>query len=149
MIRHIIIGVWTCCATLGATYTAYYYRIRPSQITSTPNQSHPKTRDLKTITVPVIRDSQIRGYISADFSIICEETDQHQPALEFDGYVLDEAYRMIYSQTDIDFDTIQKTDLNQLISDIKSRVNHRLQREAIQDILIRSFHYVPREDLQK
>lgn len=144
-----MIGAWTCCVALGATYSAFYFRLQPSHNTSAAQDSHPKAQDMKTITVPIIRDGQIRGYVTADFSIIGQETDPHLPGPEIEGYVLDEAYRLIYAESSVDFDSIQKTDLARLTSDIKSRVNRRLEREALQDILIRGFHYVPRDELQR
>jgi hypothetical protein len=64
-------------------------------------------------------------------------------------YVLDEAYRLIYAESTVEFQNIQKADLSKLTSDIKSRVNTRLGRDAIKDVLVRSFHYVSREDAQK
>jgi len=149
MLRLVMISAWICAVALGATYSAFYFRSRPAQQASVAHASHPKAQDLKTITVPIIRDGQIRGYITADFSMIGQETDPHQPTPEIEGYVLDEAYRMIYAETGIDFASIQKTDLARLTSDIKSHVNHRLEREALQDILIRGFHYVPRDELQR
>lgn len=149
MLRLFMISAWTCCIALGATYSAFHFRLQPSQNTSSAHESHAKAQDMKTITVPIIRDGQIRGYVTADFSIIGQETDPHLPAPEIEGYVLDEAYRMIYAESSVDFDSIQKTDLARLTSEIKSRVNRRLEREALQDILIRGFHYVPREELQR
>jgi hypothetical protein len=149
MFRLILIGVWACFATLATTYAAFYYRSHPSHGSTSVPQAQTKPRDLKTITVPIIQDSQILGYISAEFSIIAPPSDPHQQTPDADGYVLDEAYRLIYSEAKIDFEHIQKTDLDRLTSDIKSHVNSRLRRAAIEDVLVRSFHYVPRDHLDK
>lgn len=145
----IFVGVWTCVTTLAATYGGFFYRTHPALPADLTHATRAQSRDLRTITVPVIRNGQILGYISADFSIIGANTDQHQNTPDIEGYVLDEAYRLIYAETGVDFDFIQKTDLNRLTADIKSHVNTRLEREAIQDVLVRSFHYVPRDQIQK
>lgn len=147
--RLIIICLWTCLVTIGAAYVAFYYRIRPTQDVITPNELHPVTHDLKPITVPVIREGQVRGYISADLTIIAEGNENKQHIPDIDGYVLDESYRYIYSESSIEFEAIRKTDLAQLTSNIKSRVNARLGRQALQDVLVRGFHYIPRDQLSK
>lgn len=145
----LFVGVWTLSIALVAVYGGFFYRTRPAPAQAEAYASHAKARDLKTITVPMIRDGQVRGYISADFSIVGEISDPHQQNSEVDSYVLDEAYRLIYAETSIDFDALRKTDLSRLTVDIKSRVNARLSREALQDVLVRSFHFIPRDQLQK
>ena len=142
-------GVWACSATLAATYGGFYYRTHPAQSSVTLSVNHIKPRDLKTITVPIIRNGQIRGYITAEFSIIGQSSEPHEQSPDIDSYVLDEAYRLIYSEADVDFDFIRQTDLARLTSDIKSRVNSRLGKEALQDVLVSSFHYVSSEDVKK
>lgn len=142
-------GAWACFATLAATYGAFYYRTHPAQPSVTSAANHAKSRDLKTITVPVIRNGQIRGYISAEFSIVGLSSGSHEQGPDIDSYVLDEAYRLIYAETGVDFDFIQQTDLTRLTSDIKSRVNSRLGTAALQDVLVRSFHYISRDETQK
>lgn len=149
MLRQILIGAWASLATLAATYAAFYYRTHPAHTATAAPEAHAKPQDLKTITVPIIRDGQILGYISADFSITAPPSQTHGQPPDAEGYVLDEAYRLIYAETDIDLDRIEKIDLNRLTSDIKSRVNNRLKRMAIEDVLVRSFHYVPRDRLGK
>ena len=143
-----LIGALTCLLALGATYGGFYYRTRPTTSASEAHALHVNTHDLKTITVPMIREGLIRGYVSAEFSIIVPETVSHPQTSEIDSYILDEAYRLIYAETGIEFENIRKTDLNRLTNDIKTRVNARLNREALQDVLIRSFHYVPRDQAQ-
>ena len=140
-----IIGVMTCLTALASTYGGFYYRTRPTPSAAATPVQQSKARELKTITVPMIRDGHIRGYVSAEFSIIAAEINPHQENPEIDSYVLDEAYRLIYADNGLDFQAIQKTDLNRLTADIKLRVNTRLNREAIQDVHVRGFHYVPRE----
>lgn len=142
------IGLLTCFTAFFATYGGFYYRTRPTPLAPEAYAHQDKTRELKTITVPIIRDGLIRGYISADFSIIGPETSPHPQNPEIDSYALDEAYRIIYTEADINFENIRKTDLNRLTSNIKIRVNARLHREALQDVLIRSFHYVSRDQAQ-
>ncbi len=142
-------GAWACFTTLATTYVGFYYRTHPSQPSVTVSVNHVKPRDLKTITVPVIRNGQIRGYISAEFSIIGQSSELHEQSPDIDSYVLDEAYRLIYSETGLDFDFIKQTDLTRLTSDIKSRVNSRLGKEALQDVLVSSFHYVSSGEVKK
>ena len=149
MLQQILIGLWMCAISLGATYAGFWYKTRPAPAPSAAHDANTKAQDLKTITVPIIQDGQIRGYISADFSVVGAEQDPHSKGLDTEGYVLDEAYRLIYAESTIEFQNIQKTDLTKLTGDIKSRVNARLGREAIKDVLVRSFHYVPREEVQK
>jgi hypothetical protein len=149
MLRQILLGLWVCAVSLGATNGGFIYKTRPAPVPETSHEANIKAQDLKTITVPIIQEGQIRGYISADFSVVVAQQDPHEKAPETESYVLDEAYRLIYAESTIEFQNIQKTDLTKITSEIKSRVNTRLGRDAIKDVLVRGFHYVPREEAQK
>lgn len=145
----IIVSFVTCFATLAATYSAFFYSSQHARVIAPAQSIQIKSHDLQTITVPIIRKGQIRGYLTADFSIIGHGEESKSSNQDVDSYVLDEAYRLIYAETDVDFDSIKKADLSRLTSDIRSRVNTRLQQETIQDVLVRGFHYVPRDQLNK
>ena len=109
-------SAWACLTTLAATFGGFYYRTHPGRPSIIVSANNAKPRDLKTITVPVIRNGQIRGYISAEFSIIGQSSESHEQSLDIDSYVLDEAYRLIYSETGVDFDFIRQTDLTRFSS---------------------------------
>lgn len=149
MLRQILLGLWVCAVSLGATYGGFIYKTRPASAPETSHDANINAQDLKTITVPIIQEGQIRGYISADFSVVVAQQDPHEKGPETESYVLDEAYRLIYADSTVEFQNIQKTDLTKITSDIKSRVNSRLGRDSIKDVLVRGFHYVPREEAQK
>ena len=144
-----LIAAWVCIATLFGAYGGFRYRTHTLPPEAQASENHFQSVDLKVITVPVIRQGQIKGYVSAEFSITGQLPKSSDDSRNIESYVLDEAYRLIYADVDIDFDYIEKTDLNRLTSNLRSRVNTRLEKDTVTDVLVRGFHYVPREEVMK
>jgi hypothetical protein len=70
-------------------------------------------------------------------------------SLDPEGYVMDEAFRIIYGENKVDFTDMQKSDLAQLTSRITTNVNKRLGSELIKETLVKNFAFIPREELPK
>ncbi len=158
MLRLLLIGVWTCAVTLASTYGAAYWKSHRSAPTPEAHVEKLEVRKVKPITVPVISDGQLKGYISAEFSYVVVATEKAHggghgaPAaggdgLDPDSYVMDEAFRRIYADNSLDFRHIEKFDLNSLTHGITRRVNERLGSALIRETLVKSFAFVPKEDI--
>jgi hypothetical protein len=149
MVRMLIVGLWACLVTLGATYGGAYWRTRPSAERAEAHAEKLEARKIKPISVPIIAGGVLKGYVSAEFTYVGAAADKHDPGLDPESFVMDEAFRLIYADNKIDFSNVQKTDLNALTAQITANVNQRLGKTVLKETLVRNITFVAREDVPK
>ncbi len=150
MFRLLIVGLWTCLATLGGTYGGAYWRTRQSAAPEAEHAEKVEVHKARPLTVPIITGGALKGYVSAELSFVSPAIDKHAPAqLDPESFFLDEAFRLIYSDPKIDFSNIQKADLSALTEKITANVNQRMGRMAIKETLLRNLSYISREDMPR
>ncbi len=149
MLRLLLIGLWASAASLGGAYGGLYWRNSQNNASKEAHAEKLDVRKMKPVTVPVIENGAVKGYVSAEFSIVGPEKDPHAHELDPEGFFLDEAFRLIYSETKIDFTNIEKSDLNQLTSRLTERVNQRLGKTAIKETLVKNFTFIAQEDMPR
>ncbi len=152
MNQALIVGIWACIVTLAGAYGGVYWRQQSATAASAgaAHEEKLEARKVKPITVPIIANGVLKGYISAEFSLMAPKSDPHGghgPSLDPEGYVMDEAFRLIYSDNTVDFTNMQKSVLASLTSRITANVNKRLGSEMIRETLVKNFAFIPREEL--
>lgn len=149
MTRSLLLGAWVCIVTLAATYTGAYWRLHPHSDESDRREAV-QIRPIKPITVPVIIDGAIKGYVSAEFSLVVAQGDSHGDShggdVDPQSFFMDEAFRLIYADPDTDFSKIRKADLAALTRRLTANVNQRMGKDVVKETLVKSFTFVPRED---
>lgn len=149
MIRTMIVGLWACAVTLGATYGGAYWRMRPSDDAAAAHAEKLEEHKVKPMTVPIIESGALKGYVSAEFTFVGAPADKHDAGLDPESYFMDEAFRLIYAENKIDFSNIQKSDLTALTTQITANVNQRMGRTVVKETLVRNFAFIAREDVPK
>jgi hypothetical protein len=149
MIRLVLAGLWVCILTAGTSYAVAYWKENGSALSAKEEYleglQHLKTR---VLSVPMVENGAVQGYIVARFAYTVEAKTMHQLAVPPEPYVVDEAFRRIYADERLDFRKLARYDLSILTAAIKQRVNERMQAEIVQDVLIEDFNYVSREEFQ-
>lgn len=152
MNQALIVGIWACLVTLGGAYGGVYWRQHKSDsAAAAAHEEKLEPRKIKPITVPIIADGVLKGYISAEFSVMSPKADAHEhgPDLDPEGYFMDEAFRLIYAENKIDFSNMQKSDLADLTRRLTANVNQRLGKEFVKETLVKNFAFIPREELPR
>ncbi len=150
MMKPMIIGIWACVATLAGAYGGVYWRMHANDpAKSAAHEEKLETRKIKPITVPIIGNGMIKGYILAEFSLVSPKGDPHEHALDPEGYFLDEAYRLIYGWRDKDFTNMPTSDVAEMTRLITEKVNQRLGKEVVKEALVTNFGFIPRDELQR
>jgi hypothetical protein len=149
MLPLISTGIWVVLVTLGAVYGGAYWRSHVKPAADVEHETKLAVRALKVLTVPIIENGVLRGYISASFSIVAPSADPHGDGLDPESFIRDEAFRMIYADKNIDYTKPGKQDLAELTRQIVERVNARIGKTAVREILISNFNFVAREDVPK
>jgi len=150
MIRLVLAGLWVCILTAGTSYAVAYWKENGTALSAKDEYleglQHLKTR---VLSVPMVENGAVQGYIVARFAYTVEAKTMHQLAVPPEPYVVDEAFRRIYADERLDFRKLARYDLSILTGAIKQRVNERMQAEIVQDVLIEDFNYVSREEFQR
>lgn len=149
MIRLILTGLWVFSVTLGSVYFGAYWRSHAKSTADEEHDSKLAVRALKVLTVPIIENGALRGYISVTFSIVAPAVDPHGDGLDPESFIRDEAFRMIYSDRNIDYTNAGKKDLAELTRRIVEKVNARIGKIVVREILISNFNFVAREDVPR
>src|ERR1700704_5055102 len=144
MIKPILTGVWVCAATMGSAYLGAAWQ-RPAAVT-TERQDHASSSDstpvrTRMISVPVVADGDIRGYVVAQFAFTASAKLMKHMSVKPDLYVLDEAFQLIFSGEMIDFRKFKKQELPALGKKIAENVNKRLGVRVVEDVLIQELNY--------
>jgi hypothetical protein len=152
MIKSILIGVWVCAATMIAAYLGASWQKPAVAATEKPEHS-PHSKDLtlvrtRMISVPVVADGAIRGYVVAQFAFTASASHMKHMSVKPDLYVLDEAFQLIFSGEMIDFRHFKKQDLPALGRKIVENVNKRLGARVIEDVLVQELNYVPKDKIR-
>jgi hypothetical protein len=150
MIRLILAGLWVCILTVGASYGVAYWKETGSLLAPKDEYldglQYQKTR---TLSVPMVENGSVQGYIVARFVYTVEARTLHQLSIPPDPFVVDEAFRKIYADERLDFRKLARYDLSILTNGIKQRVNERMQADIIQEVLVEDFNYVSKEEFQQ
>ena len=149
VIKLIAIGVWVLAVALGSNYAMSALRSsspdEPEKATYFDGIDYCKTTN---ITIPMIADDAIQGYILARFVYTIDGKTGSELKVPPDPFILDEAFRRIYSTDGFDFDKPSRFDLTALTAFIKSAVNERYGEEIVKDILVDQFDYIAKKDIR-
>jgi hypothetical protein len=151
MIKLVLVGVWVSLVTLASSYAAVTWR---GGTEASPEVSHesPKSDSglehvrPKMISVPIIADGAVGGYVVAQFVFTVDAKDLKRLSVPPEPLLLDEAFKTIYAGESVDFRHFRKQDLPGLSKKIKGGVNKRIGSELVKDVLIQELNYVPKEE---
>lgn len=146
MIKLVLVGLWACVITLASSYAGAYVKALQFKPAEPQKIEYKKTREF---TVPKIADGAIQGYVIVELSysedVAAEKNNNAPPEV----FLLDEAYRYIYSDETIDFDNMKKYDLQKFTKELIRRVNARMNAPILKDVLISEFNYMGKAEMKK
>ena len=151
MIKLIGVGLWVCLVALGSSYFTAEWTSNvppppaPKQPTFYDGLDYRKTDD---ITIPMISHEAIQGYILARFVYTIDGNKANKLKVPPDPFILDEAFRRLYSTDSFDFDKPERFDITALTAAIKDAVNKRYGEDLIYEVLVDQFDYIPKQDIR-
>ena len=149
MKRLIASCIWIIAITTASAYVSPMLRSQSGE-SRKPMKKMEELERKKTvpINVPMIANGNVEGYIVAQFIYLVDVRNLQELSVPPDDFITDEAFRELYS-SEVDFNHLQKYDLQGLTKTLAQKINLRLGREIIKDILVEEFTYVPRSDISK
>jgi hypothetical protein len=151
MLKTIGFGAWACIVALGAAYTSATWN--PGETVAAVRTEHKleslEFRKPAAITVPMVSDGRLRGYVVAKITFTANAKDMHAFPIDPQPFVLDEAFRRIYTDGKVEFDHMSKYNLGEMTAAIKKAVNTRLGVDLVDDVLIEELNYVDKEAIKQ
>ena len=149
MIKTLLIGLWVCVVALGSSY--FFVQMNNSSAAHVAPEAEAEVIEfIKTdmVSVPVIREGKVQGYLVAQLSFAVNKTATKKLAFEPTPYLVDVAYRALYENSAIDFAQLQPQDLTLLAKKIAEGANAKLGGEIVKDVLMNEINYVPRDEVR-
>ena len=149
MIKLLAIGFWVCIASLGSSYVVASMRSDASE-PATAEPTYFVGLDYKktdSITVPIIAKEAIQGYVLARFVYTIDGKVASSLAVPPDPFILDEAFRAVYSASGFDFEHPEHYDLPALTASIRDSINKRFGQDLLHDVLVDQFDFLPKNEI--
>lgn len=140
----VVVGVWACLMTIAAGFGAAQWWSDLPAAREEPYLEGLEYTRLPTISVPMISDGQITGYVVIRLVYTADAGVLNALSIPPDAFVVDEAFREIYTNGRVEFGQIGKYQLNEMIRRIVDAVNARLEADVVRDLLIEGLNYVDR-----
>ncbi len=150
MMRMILAGFWLCLVTLASGWGAVEYFTRQAGAAADDDNyfrgiTYETTR---AMTVPIIADGAVDGYIVAQFVYTAQSRDLQALGVPAESFIVDEAFHHIFTMEDIDFHDLRRFDSRAFLEEITQRVNTRLESPLIREMLIEEFNFVDASQLR-
>ena len=140
-----MVGLWVLIVSLGASYAVATLDTsgKTGEAVAKPNLAVEKTR---VLNVPMIANGAVRGFIVAQFNYTVEGGKEKGAGISPEVFLLDEAFRAIYTDDHLDFLHLEKYDIGGLTSRIRAATNQRLGSEVVHDVLVQDFTFISKEE---
>jgi hypothetical protein len=150
LIKYLLFGLWICGVTLGSAYGAIIWSMQKAAETTDNKGSQDQYEQIKTrmITVPVIVEGKLQGYVMAQFVFQINVAATKEMGIKPDLFLVDEAFKVIYSGEAIDFRNARKKDVAALSELIKKRVNTRFGENFAKEVLVQELNYLPQDRMR-
>lgn len=150
MIRLIAACFWIALVTAGAAYEAVSYKLQALAAAKAPPTGLEKLQyhRTRTLNVPMIANGAVQGYVVVQFGFTETEKAANLPVPP-DAFLLDEAFRIIYSDSKLDFHHLERYDVATLTKSLVQKVNHRLNEDAIKEVLVEEINFVASNDISR
>jgi len=140
--RLFLAGLWTLCVTLGAGYAVASYKLDEGRQDPAPRLEGLRYTSLPTISVPVVQDGDVTGYVVVRMVYTADAAVLRNLASEPDAFLTDEIFRAIYGRAEVAFGKLVRLDLRSLADGARLRVNERMGDEVVQDLLVDGLNYI-------
>jgi len=110
-----------------------------------PSSVNIQLQKTRVINVPMIADGAVQGFIVAQFGFTIDPVALKQISVPPEVFLLDEAFRAIYTDNNLDFKHLDKYDINKLTTLLKQKTNERLGENLIKEVLIQDFTFISKQ----
>lgn len=149
--RYALLALWIGAVSTLSAYLSGHWMNNKSfpELSASPMQEGMDFEKTRAISVPMITDGKVRGYVVAQFVYTIDSTTLKELAIPPNPFVVDEAFRAIFTDRTIDFEDLKHYDIDALTTLIRDNVNARMQAQLVHDILVEEFSFFPESAINK
>jgi hypothetical protein len=149
VVKIVFLGIWVILVTASATFGSVFLRGGPEGEADLGEEDL-GVEELKTemTSVPMIRDGEIVGYVIIQLSFQADRSLLEKLKLEPLPYLIDAAFRVVFSSSDMDFRHMRGSDLDRLTERIAEVSNGRMGGKLVRQVLIQQLNYVRKDDIR-
>ncbi|KQO51588.1 hypothetical protein [Methylobacterium sp. Leaf85] len=148
MTRILITGLWICALTIVSCYGAVTWGAGLFGKNTEPYLEGLQYQKLPPINIPMVADGKVQGYIIAVLVFTADARLMHTLSVPPNAFVVDEAFRQIYTDPQIDFKRLSRYDVTHRLAEIRARVNARLGSDVVKDVLVEEFNFVAKREVR-
>ncbi len=148
--KSLIVGLWAILVTLGAGYAVSSMNIGGSTEVSAEDGPQFETLEytsLPTLSVPVIHQGGVAGYVVVRIVYTADEAVLQAVASTPDPFLTDEIFRSLYGSAEIEAGRLQPLNLEELAGEVRDRVNERMGDAVVRDLLVHGINYISASDM--
>lgn len=148
MLKLALVGVWVILVTAGATFASVYLGGPTSGSATKPDDLGVEELSSELTSVPIIRAGDVMGYVilqlsfAADRALLGEKKSDPMP------YIKDAAFRVVFTNSELDFRHLRPGDLDRLTDGIATEANRRLGAKIVRQVLFQQLNFVRKEDIR-
>lgn len=147
--KSLVIGVWVLLVALGSSYAvAYLDGTRKPAGTEQAAAGTLQLEKTRVINVPMIAKGSVQGFVVAQFGYTVDAVMMKKIPVSPEVFLLDEAFRTLYSDDHLDFTHLEKYDINKFTKHLVQATNERLGANLVKAVLIQDFTYFSKEETE-
>jgi len=144
-----LVGLWVLIVALGASFAVATMSMAPKGTVGTQDKPTLQLEKTRVINVPMIAGGAVRGFIVAQFGYTVDVAKAKSLPIAPEAFLLDEAFRAIYTDDHLDFLHLDKYDINAFTARLVAATNRRLGSELVHDVLIQDFTFISKEENER
>lgn len=141
------LGFCSALATLTGVYASQYIRgEKPFQsIRTIGGDDYVK---LEPLSVPVIRNGSLQGYVVVRSVFTADELLAKQKRLPLELYATEAVFRTIYQEEKLNFESLAPLPFDQLAQQIADAANSRMGGKFISSVIIEGITYLDADEVR-
>lgn len=149
MIKFIMAALWICAATVGAVF----YSFQAAGARGEGEAPKPMLGGLDyvssdIISVPLIRDSSVKGYFLTKLVYTVEPAEMAKLSVPATALMTDQVYSYLYANPQIDFTKTSTIDLDAFRKNIRDSINARVGANIVQDVLVDQMNFLTKDEIR-
>jgi len=148
MLKLVGVGIWVILVTAGATFASSYMSRSAANAGAEAEDLGVEQVTSELTSIPIIRGGDVTGYIILQLSFAADKALFDQKKVDALPYLKDSAFRIIFTDTDVDFRHLKPGDLDKLTGAIATDANNRLGMKLVRQVLFQQLNYVRKEDIR-
>ena len=146
--RLALIGIWVILVTAGATFASVHFGGSASDSSTESEDLGVEELTSELTSVPIIRGGDVSGYVIMQFSFAADRALLGDSKLDPMPYIKDAVFRVVFTNSEIDFRRLKTGDLDSLTDNIATEANRRLGTNIVRQVLFQQLNFVKKEDIR-